>query len=265
MKRPPVLFISHGAPTFALEPGDAGAMLAELGQTMPVPTAILVVSPHWMHNKVLVSTVEKPATIHDFRGFPAPLYQLQYPAPGSPSIAALALQHLRDAHINAEADNTWGLDHGAWVPLMHLLPAANIPVLQVAMPWPTTAVQALQLGEALAGLREHNVLIIGSGSLTHNLSEIGRYGPAEEPYVVQFVQWVRNTLHSNNRAELQHIMEKAPFAQRAHPSPDHLWPLLVAAGAAGKTLVRELRAATRLGVLSMESYVFEDAKTPYPV
>jgi 4,5-DOPA dioxygenase extradiol len=134
MSRYPTLFVSHGSPMFALEPAEAGPQLRALGATLPKPKAVLVLSPHWMTPGVRVTTTATPETIHDFGGFPAELYTLQYPAPGAPAVAARALELLNAAGWNATADTEWGMDHGAWVPLRHLFPDADVPVLQVSMP-----------------------------------------------------------------------------------------------------------------------------------
>ena len=134
MSRLPSLFISHGAPTFALEPGLAGPRLKALGQALPKPQAVMVVSPHWMTPTPRVSTAAQPETIHDFGGFDPALYQLVYAAPGHAGLAEHAVKCLREAGWAAQADAHRGLDHGAWVPLMHLFPQADVPVFQLSLP-----------------------------------------------------------------------------------------------------------------------------------
>ncbi len=257
--RAPVLFISHGSPTFAIDPGKAGPALTALGKTLPRPKAILVVSPHWMTREPRVATTPRPQTIHDFGGFPPALYQLQYPAPGAPDVAQRAIELLRAAGYNAEADTQWGLDHGAWVPLMHLLPQADVPVFQVSLPARLDGERAYAYGQALAPLAAEGVLIIGSGSLTHNLYEVRFDAPeaAAEPYAQEFAHWIETVLGVRDHARLQQTLALAPHAQRAHPTAEHLWPLMVAAGAAGRQAV-----ATRIdggvthGVLNMDAYHF---------
>jgi 4,5-DOPA dioxygenase extradiol len=137
----PSLFVSHGAPTFAIEPGLAGAQLRELGGALGKPRAILVVSPHWMTRAVEITAAARPATVHDFGGFPRELYAIRYPAPGSPEQAARTQQLLQSAGIAASLDPRRGLDHGAWVPLLHLYSDADVPVVQVSMPFDTDAVK----------------------------------------------------------------------------------------------------------------------------
>ena len=132
--RQPVLFVSHGAPTFALDPGRLGPQLTALGAALPRPAAVLVVSPHWMTPQVRVATAAAPDTIHDFGGFPRPLYEIQYPAPGAPALAARTVEVLRDAGWTADTDAQRGFDHGAWVPVRFLFPDADVPMFQVSMP-----------------------------------------------------------------------------------------------------------------------------------
>jgi 4,5-DOPA dioxygenase extradiol len=266
VSRLPALFISHGAPTFAIEPGVAGPALAALGQALPRPKAILVVSPHWMTREPRVAITPKPQTIHDFGGFPAELYQLQYPAPGAPEVAARAVALLRQAGYPAEADAGWGLDHGAWVPLRYLYPAADVPVFQVSLPARLDGARAYAFGQALAPLADEGVLIVGSGSLTHNLHEVRFDAPDApgQPYVAEFASWIQQVVSARDHDRLQQTMALAPHAQRAHPTTEHLWPLLVAAGAAGQHAPAErIEGGIRYGMLSMDGYVFAGvAATP---
>lgn len=260
MSRLPSLFISHGAPTFALEPGLAGPALTALGRSLPRPEAVLVVSPHWMTPTPRVGTVSQPETIHDFGGFDPALYQLSYPAPGHPAFARRAMECLTQAGWPAQADGQRGLDHGAWVPLMHLFPQADVPVFQVSLPSRLDAERAWAFGQALAPLADEGVLIVGSGSLTHNLYEFrGAQGP-DEPYVKAFAAWVREAVEQGDRTRLRRTLEDAPDARRAHPTTEHFWPLLVAAGAADVG-DRPLRAAVidggiAHGMLAMDAYAF---------
>ena len=263
----PSLFISHGSPMFALEPGLAGPALTALGQSLPRPKAVLVVSPHWMTREPRVATTPRPQTIHDFGGFPPALYQLNYPAPGAPDVAQRAIDVLRAAGYAAEADTQWGLDHGAWVPLMHLFPGAGIPVFQVSLPARLDGAKAYAYGQALAPLADEGVLVIGSGSLTHNLYEV-RFDDPDAPaddYAVEFAHWVGNAVTSRDHARLQQTMAMAPHAQRAHPTAEHLWPLMVAAGVAGEEApgVRIDGGITH-GVLSMDAYRFGDIPVDTP-
>jgi 4,5-DOPA dioxygenase extradiol len=232
----PVLFVSHGAPTFAIEPGVLGPKLQDLGSQLTGIKAVLVVSPHWQTRGVRVSTDASPETIHDFGGFPSRLYDLQY---------------------TTAADRGRGLDHGAWVPLMHLLPQAKVPVFQVSMPFDLTAEQAVAFGRTLAPLREQGVLILASGSMTHNLREF-RQGVAEgDHYVQEFSNWVITAVRANAVPAVVRYRTEAPHAERAHPSEEHFLPLLIAMGAQldgeSATLID---GGIEHGMLSMASFVW---------
>jgi 4,5-DOPA dioxygenase extradiol len=258
MQRTPVLFVSHGAPTFALQPGRLGPQLVAAGATLPRPKAVLVVSPHWITRGLQVATAAAPATVHDFGGFDRALYRIQYPAPGHPELARRTIEVLRAAGWQADADATQGLDHGAWVPVRHLYPEADVPVFQVSLPATLSAQQAYALGQALAPLRDEGVLIVGSGSLTHNLYEFRMAEDGREAeYAREFAAWVRQTVEARDDARLVETLEIAPHAQRAHPTAEHFLPLLVAAGAAaGESEVETLEGGITYGVLSMDSYLF---------
>lgn len=253
----PSLFVSHGAPTFALEPGLAGARLGELGRALPRPAAVLLVSPHWMTVEPKVTTSEQPSTLHDFNGFDAALYDISYPVPGHPALASRTIEILRDAGWPATADPTRGLDHGAWVPIRHLFPDAQTPVFQVSMPARLDARSAFEFGRALRPLASEDVLIVGSGSLTHNLYEFRSGHDSNESYAEEFARWIRAAIADGDHERLVQALEIAPHAQRAHPTAEHFLPLLVAAGAAS-----QLRPATVMegglthGVLSMDAFVF---------
>jgi 4,5-DOPA dioxygenase extradiol len=253
----PSLFVSHGAPTFALEPGVLGPKLKELGAKLTDLAAVAVVSAHWQTPGVEVMRTPKPETIHDFGGFPPALYRLQYPASGAPALAADTAALLRTAGLDVSFDDDRGFDHGAWVPLLHLLPEARVPVFQVSLPFAYDAGNALKLGSALKDLRQQGVLIIGSGSLTHNLREIGHTDPNNTRYAIEFTAWVREHLKNRDVDSLVDYRRRAPHALRAHPTEEHFLPLLVALGASDdKDIVDVIEGGTTYGVLSMESYVF---------
>lgn len=173
----PSLFISHGSPMLALEPGASGPALARLAAELPRPRAVLVVSAHWESQRLLLTAGEHPATWHDFGGFPAALYAVQYPAPGAPQLAAEVAQQLVDAGLPAELDAQRPFDHGAWVPLSLMYPQADIPMLQLSLPSRLGPELQTRVGRALAGLRAHGILLIGSGSITHNLGELDWRAP----------------------------------------------------------------------------------------
>lgn len=253
------LFVSHGAPTFALEPGLAGPALTGLGASLPRPQAVLVVSPHWQAPGPVVMTTPAPATLHDFGGFPEALYRLRYAAPGHPALAQAALALLADAGWAAGADPQRPLDHGAWVPLGYLFPNADVPVFQVALPDPLDARGAWELGQALAPLREQGVLIVGSGSLTHNLRDVRWHAAEAAGYAGAFAGWVREAVTAGASERLLRTLDDAPHARRAHPTTEHFLPLLVAAGAAGHACPADwIDGGTEHGALVMDAYVFRD-------
>ncbi len=257
MERLPSLFVSHGAPSFALEPGIAGPRLTELGLALPRPAAVLVVSPHWMTPAPRVSTSSRPDTIHDFGGFAPELYQITYPVEGHLATARRTVEVLRAAGLQAQPDERRGLDHGAWVPLLHLYPKADVPAFQVSLPLRLDADSAWAFGRALAPLADEGVLIVGSGSLTHNLYEFRTGHGHDEAYAAEFAAWVREAVRDGDSARLRRTLELAPHAQRAHPTTEHFWPLLVAAGAAGSPLPAQVvEGGITHGVLAMDTFVF---------
>src|SRR3990167_7370122 len=164
----PSLFISHGSPMLALQPGASGPALASLASQLPKPRAIALVSAHWESRELRVGSAVHPQTWHDFHGFPAELYQLQYPAPGEPELAAEIANLLKQAGLAAQMDPERPLDHGAWVPLALMYPQADIPVVQISLPSHLGPALQRRVGQALTSLRAQGVLLIGSGSSTHN-------------------------------------------------------------------------------------------------
>lgn len=257
MNRLPTLFVSHGAPTFALEPGLAGPKLNALGRALSTPKAVLIVSPHWMTRGARVGLSDQPATIHDFGGFPQPLYEIGYPATGHAALARRTLDLLKSAGWTAQGEEHRGLDHGAWVPLLYLYPDANVPVFQVSLPHGLDAAGAWAFGQALAPLRDEGVLVIGSGSLTHNLYEFRSGHGDDAVYATEFVAWVREAVRQGDSTRVRRTLDDAPHAQRAHPTTEHFLPLLVAAGAAGEgTTAEVIDGGITHGVLSMDSFVF---------
>jgi 4,5-DOPA dioxygenase extradiol len=257
MKKAPALFVSHGAPTFAVQPGLLGPALGRLGEQLDEIRGVVVVSAHWQTPGVQVLRTAAPETIHDFGGFPPELYRLQYRSPGSPRLAEETARVLEASGYKVGFDDRRGLDHGAWVPLRYLIAKANIPVLQVSLPFDLSAEGAVLLGNALAPLRERGVMIIGSGSLTHNLYEIGRTSADDAVYAESFAAWIRRHVQGRDMAALVDYRRRAPAAARAHPTEEHFLPLLVALGASGADdAVQVIEGGMTYGILSMESYGF---------
>jgi 4,5-DOPA dioxygenase extradiol len=260
------LFVSHGAPTLPLTDAPAKIFLQGLAGRLPErPKAILVVSAHWETTIPAVNVVEVNETIHDFGGFPAALYALQYPAPGSKALADRVGALLAAADLPIIQDTQRGLDHGAWVPLMLMYPEADIPVVQLSVQSQLGPAHHLALGRALAPLREEGVLIVGSGSFTHDLSQFRLYreavGHPEPEWVSTFADWFDNALKQGRIDDLLAYRRLAPFAARNHPSEEHLLPLYVALGASGpEPTVERLHASTTHGVLRMDVYRFGAAQ-----
>ncbi len=260
MSRLPTLFISHGSPMLALIDSPARRFLQQFGQSLPRPRAIVVVSAHWESlGGPAVSLTPQPETIHDFGGFPRALFEIQYPAPGAPDVGEQAAALLEAAGFAVKRSTARGLDHGAWVPLILMYPEADIPTLQVSVLRGGSAAEHERLGQALAALRDQGVLVIGSGSLTHNLYEfrgqdIDEAAPA---WVSEFSDWMSDKLLRGEREALLDYRQQAPHAARNHPTDEHLMPLYAAMGAAGPGAKAErIHASYEYGVLAMDAYAF---------
>ena len=263
MSRFPALFVSHGAPTLLIDPGPTRDFLARIGADIGRPRAILVISAHWETDLPAVSTAPVPETIHDFYGFPEALYRLRYPAAGAPYLADRVQAILRDAGFPASVDERRGLDHGAWAPLMLMYPAADIPVTQLSVVAGLKAAEAAayhwRIGEALRPLRDEGVLILGSGSVTHNLLALSFHDPAAPvpAWTSEFNDWLALQLETGGHAALKDYRRQAPYAIHNHPTEEHLLPLLVAAGTTfdGES-ARRLHAAYQFGALGMDAWQF---------
>lgn len=266
----------------AIDPGPTGAAFDALGARLRAlkPKAVLVVSAHWIYSTLAVGTRTRQEAWHDFGGFPRELYTLRYDAPGSPELAARVKSLVEAAAIPGAGfvaeDEDRPLDHGAWMPLRHFFPDADIPVVQLAFnPYLSPATQ-IELGRALAPLREEGVLVIGSGSFTHNLQEVfgggarkAQHGPETEPYVDAFRGWMTEALDealaTGDVGKIADYRNQAPYARRAHPTDEHLLPFYVTLGAAlgpdtlAGTSASVVRVADEVtyGVLAMDTFVFE--------
>jgi 4,5-DOPA dioxygenase extradiol len=240
----------------ALEPGASGPALARLAAALPTPKAIVIVSAHWESSELLVSGNPQPETWHDFGGFPQALFEVQYPAPGNPQLAAEVDELLKADGLPARIDSQQPFDHGVWVPLSLMYPQADIPVVQVSLP--TRGGPALQtrVGHTLASLREHGVLLIGSGSITHNLRELDWHAGPEsvEPWARAFRDWMIEKLEANDEAALHDYRQQAPNAVRNHPSDEHLLPLYFARAAGGEFSI--VHQGFTMGALGMDVYRF---------
>jgi 4,5-DOPA dioxygenase extradiol len=255
----PTLFLSHGSPMHAIEPGAAGRTWEALGRALPRPRAVLMVSAHWETAVPMLTGNPKPQTIHDFGGFPQELYTIAYPAPGEPDVAARAVTLLKNAGITAGVDGCRGLDHGAWVPLRWMYPGHDVPVVQLSVQPELGPARHVALGHALAPLANDGVLIVGSGHTTHNLRDWIANPRRREPmaYAKAFADWLAASLAAHDTAALVDYRERAPEAARAHPSEEHFLPLFVAWGAAGEApRVERVVEGFEAGALALDSYAF---------
>jgi 4,5-DOPA dioxygenase extradiol len=257
MARLPSVFISHGSPMHALQPGPAGEAWQALGRRLPRPRAILIASAHWETNLPMLTGNPKPGTIHDFYNFPEPLYRLRYPAPGAPELAQRAQALLRNAGFTAAIDGCRGLDHGAWTPLLYAYPEHDVPVVQISVQPALGPRHHLQVGKALRNLSDEGVLIVGSGHLTHNLRDWARGQGRPEPYAREFQAWVFERLKEKDLEALADYRSRSPHGVRAHPTDEHFLPLFAALGAAQEQAKPErIYDAVDSGVLAMDAYVF---------
>jgi 4,5-DOPA dioxygenase extradiol len=223
--RMPVVFFGHGSPMNAIEPNRYADAWRAIGARVPRPRAILSVSAHWYTRGTGVTAMPQPRTIHDFYGFPKPLYEVSYPAPGDPALAARVRELA--APVEAQLDQSWGLDHGTWQVLLHAFPAADIPVVQLSIDGTQPPSFHYELGRRLAPLRAEGVLVIGSGNIVHNLGLMRRSGAAP-PYdwAVRFNERVRALLAARDHAPLVDYESLGEDARLSIPTPDHYLPLL---------------------------------------
>ena len=262
----PPLFISHGSPMTAIEPREAGAYMAALGPAIDArfgrPRAIVAVSAHSLARRPVLLGAARHEAVYDFGGFPDALYRLRYDAPGAPALVPRVQQLLAAAGQPADATADGGLDHGIWTPLRYLYPAADVPVLPLAFSPQASPASLFALGEALAPLAAEGVLVIGSGSLTHNLRMV--FGPspppvdaAERPDVRAFRDWVLARAAARDWDALLAYRTQAPHAALMHPTDEHWLPFYVAAGAGGREhAAKRLHASLTFGSLAMDLYAF---------
>ncbi|KAJ8493468.1 hypothetical protein OPV22_015189 [Ensete ventricosum] len=258
-------FLSHGSPTLSIDESLPARSFLKSWRSkvfQAVPRAILIISGHWDTASPTVNVINgHNDTIYDFYGFPKPMYKLKYPAPGAPSLAKRVRELLQNAGFGqVKEDKTRGLDHGAWVPLMLMYPEADIPVCQLSVQTNKDATYHYNMGKALASLRDEGVLIIGSGSATHNLRIMNWESQHVEKWALDFDTWLTESLINGRYDDVNNYEEKAPNAKKAHPWPDHFYPLHVALGAAGEQAKAELiHSSWSYTALSYSSYRFTTA------
>ena len=256
----PSLFVSHGAPLVLVDGDPAPAAWQALAASLPTPRAIVIMSPHWLSGVPQVASPPRHRTLHDFAGFPPALYRFDYPAPGDPALAQAIVERLAATDVTATVAGRAELDHGAWVPLLAMYPAGDVPVVQVAVQPRGGPQHHLTLGAALAGLRDEGVLLVGSGALTHNLREVAidqRSAPVL-PWVREFADWFDDRLAAHDVTALLDYRAQAPHAARIHPTEEHLLPLFFALGAAAPNpAARRTYGGFAYAALAMYAYAFE--------
>lgn len=228
----PILFLGHGSPMNAIEENQFVEGFRKVGKTIPKPNAILCISAHWLTKGTKVTAMGLPPTIHDFGGFPKALFDVQYPAPGSPELAKETQQIL--SPIAVELDDSWGLDHGAWSVIKHLYPNADIPVIQMSIDYNQPMNYHFELANKLQSLREKGILIIGSGNIIHNLRMVDFANMDKDNYGYDWAIEVREKvngflLDGNYNPLIQYEKQSKAF-QLAIPTPDHYIPLLYILG-----------------------------------
>ncbi|AKJ28039.1 dioxygenase [Caldimonas brevitalea] len=260
----PPLFVSHGSPMIALEPGATGAFFTRLGRTLDAsfgcPRAILAVSAHTAARRPVLLAAPRHHTVHDFGGFSDALYRLRYDAPGAPALAAEVARCLTAAGVGVEVQDAGGLDHGIWTALMHLWPEPEVPVLPLSLVADAAPDAQFAIGAALAPLAETGVLVLGTGSITHNLRLLswgaGEGGP-ERPESAAFRHWVYERGQARDWDALFDYRRQAPHAALMHPTDEHWLPFYVPAGAGGRAHAPvRLHDAVTLGALGMDAYAF---------
>lgn len=254
------LFVPHGAPTFALDSGAAGVAMRQLATRFDKPRAIIVISPHWDTEIPTVSTATELETIYDFYGFPDELYRIKYPAKGYPEGAQEVVKALQKRFDQVATDPTRGLDHGAWTPLRQMFPDADIPIIAVSIQSHAGTAHALAMGEALEELTHQGFLVIASGNITHNLGDYrmaALQGGQTPAYVQTFADWVEIQMIAKNVQQLLDYRQHSREGVRSHPAEDHLLPLYVAMGAAGKDAsAKAFFRGISSYVIAMDGYTF---------
>ena len=264
------IFVSHGSPMIALEPGAAGAFLATLGAAIDAafgrPKAILAISAHTAARTPVLLAAPRHAAVYDFGGFDPKLFTLRYDAPGAPQLAAQVSQLLAQAQIDVQASAEGGLDHGIWTALRYVYPDADVPVLPLAFVPSQSPAQQFAFGAALSALTAQGVLVMGTGSITHNLRHALAGGlrtdpdapsQTEIPESAAFRDWIRSRSAALDWDALFDYRRQAPHGIDMHPTDEHLLPWFVAAGAGGRqSAPLRLHASVTLGSLGMDAYAF---------
>lgn len=251
----PLLFVGHGNPMNAIEHNRYSDEWEKVGRELPRPSAILSISAHWLTRGVTkVTAMQQPKTIHDFGGFPQELFDVEYPAPGSPEIASAAQKSITSRHISFDDD--WGFDHGTWSVLRKMYPKADIPVVQLSIDYGATMREHYELGQAIGALRDKGVLVMGSGNVVHNLRAMRMDGKTYD-WAEEFDAFVKKAVEEKNDQSLIDFQKQGELAKLAHPTYDHYLPILYTIGARrpGDTM-RFFNEGIDLGSASMRSVIY---------
>lgn len=254
----PVVFIGHGSPMNAILETDFTLALNQLGKDLPLPTAVLCISAHWMTEGTWVTHMPAPRTIHDFYYFPQELFDIQYPAPGAPEVADYISKTIKQPKIVPD-DEIWGLDHGTWSVLKHLYPQADVPILQLSLYMSKSPQHHFDLGQQLKQLRQKGILIIGSGNIVHNLG-IRSHEQFAKPFdwAVEFDEWVKNHLINRNSSAIINEARNSEAGKLSIPSQDHWYPLLYTLGASDDNdNLRFIHEGLEHASISMRTVVWE--------
>ncbi|MGI1998975.1 DODA-type extradiol aromatic ring-opening family dioxygenase [Shewanella frigidimarina] len=255
----PPLFISHGSPMMAVENSNTSRFLQRLGQQLPTPKAIVVFSAHLdVTDDVVITAGERPKTIHDFYGFPDELYQIRYPALGEPALAKKIADTFMSAGIKVNLSPTQGWDHGVWIPLRLMYPQANIPIVQISINTRVSAAENYRYGQLIAPLKHDNILIIGSGGVSHNLNETFRQPKTPNAVAMMnaFTHWVEDKLLNNDTKSLLNYLSLAPYAQFNHPTQEHFLPLIAVLGASETSSAKKIHQDVEFELLALDAYSF---------
>jgi len=247
---------------YALEPNRFTDAWAALGKTLKRPDAILVISAHWVTRGTWVTAMKNPKTIHDFGGFPRPLYEITYPAPGAPALAQEAVDLLKAAGLPAHLKTNRGFDHGTWTPLKLMYPQADIPIVQLSIQSHSDPAHHIAMGKALRGLRAKDILIMGSGTLTHNLYAFMQVRNAPDTptpvWVSDFGNWVQKVAESGDTSSMARYRQLAPYFKENHPTDDHFLPFPFVMGAAGEGAQgKRIHTSAQSGIMLMDAYRFD--------
>lgn len=228
-EKTPLLFIGHGSPMNGIEDNEFSQQWETLGKEMKTPAAVLCISAHWLTRGTHITAMEQPRTIHDFYGFPQPLFEVQYPAPGHPALAAEAADLVHTTKV--ELDHEWGLDHGTWSVVKRMFPEANVPVLQLSLDYAYGPQYHYELAKELSALRKKGVLIIGSGNMVHNLRALNWQQPAiSYDWAEEMNATFKNLITTGDHAALQRYTSLGTGASLAIPTPEHYLPLMYILG-----------------------------------